>query len=75
MYLQKVISKKRSKKIFFVGILKVTDVNRIRIRTKMSRIRNTVHNFLALTGTVADPHQDPDPSFHCDADPKSGLSL
>jgi hypothetical protein len=39
MYLQKVISKKYN---FLVEVLKVTDENsRIRIRTKISWIRNT----------------------------------
>jgi hypothetical protein len=55
MYLQKVIRKNVGKKIFFVGLWKVTDEKRepspfvigtdprirIRIRSKMSRIRNT----------------------------------
>jgi hypothetical protein len=43
MYVQKVISKELEKNLFFVVFLKVTDENsRIRIRTKTSRIRNTV---------------------------------
>jgi hypothetical protein len=58
MYLQKVISRKTFvKNLFFVGVLKVNDEKkqdpdpvvrgmdpRIRIRTKMSWIRNTVKN-------------------------------
>jgi hypothetical protein len=47
VYLQKVISRKTFfKDLFFIGVLKVSDENRririrIRIHTKMSRIRNT----------------------------------
>ncbi len=45
VYLQKVVSKKKLKETFFsVGIFEVTDEkSRIRIHTKMSRIRNTDH--------------------------------
>jgi hypothetical protein len=59
MWLQKVISKRTKKKFFLVVILKVTDENtririqnrsRIRICTKMSRIRNTEsHLFCPLS--------------------------
>jgi hypothetical protein len=46
MLLQKVGAKKLRKKIKFLIILKVTDENtRIRICTKMSRIRNTASKF------------------------------
>jgi hypothetical protein len=54
MYLQKVKSNKQEKRIFFVGVLKVTDEKEqdpdldplvrgtdLRIRIKMSHIRNT----------------------------------
>jgi hypothetical protein len=54
MYLQKLISKKTEKKIIFVAALKVTDENsRIRIHTKMSRIRNTAtYYFLVQTNKI-----------------------
>ncbi len=42
MYLQKVISKTNDKKLFFVGILEVTDEkNRIRIRKSSIRIQGS----------------------------------
>ncbi len=58
----KVLSQKNSdEKFFLVAILKVTDKNnRIRIRTKMSRIRNTDtniyvrwHRFLGTNRSIA----------------------
>jgi hypothetical protein len=56
MYLQKVICQKTLKKFFFVVLLKITDENsrirvrrgkdpRIRIRTKISRVRNIGFKF------------------------------
>jgi hypothetical protein len=72
MYLQNVISRKTwRKKNIFVGFLKVKDENsriRIRIRTKMSRIRNT--DFKSII------NQTKDSNVHLDMIPdlKSKLS-
>jgi hypothetical protein len=70
MYLQKVISKKNKKKIFFVDVLKVTDEKnriksriesriesriRIRILTKMSGIRDTAFVLLDLAPSPPPP--------------------
>ncbi len=64
MYLKKSNKKKPEKKIFFGGILKVTNEmsliqskSRIRIRTNMSRIWNTGWTFVLMTKLMKRWHQ------------------